>query len=372
MKTDSHAGFRLDHGLQVYFEAYPAGRRELDYRALDFQAYPSGAAILHDGQFHVVDRSNPLSTAFDPLLSAKDKLLVVELTRDCMGMTEHQIWLTPDKATQLGLRQYGFSPDFLDRFARPFFGGIFMDRSLSVSWRMFLFVWKMLSEGRTMVPAKGIGAIPIQLALELPEDSIRLSAGVTSIAGNSVTLDSGEQIKARAVVVATEAFEAAQLTGLKTIEGSVGQTCLYFEVPEIPHDEDHIMLTSEPSLVQMVTPVSNVVSEAAPSGRHLVSATILGQDERDDNTLADAVRQDLAAWFPVEGWKLLKVFRLPYCQFAQPPSFNNELPGNTPGRNGVYFAGEFTRYSSINGALESGFLCSQLVMEDLGVAPISA
>ncbi len=372
MKTDPHAGFRLDHGLQVYFEAYPAGRRELDYRTLDFQAYPPGAAILHDGEFHVVDRSNPLSTAFDSLLSAKDKLLVVELTRDCMGMTEHQIWLTPDKATQLALRQYGFSNEFLDRFVRPFLGGIFMDRSLSVSWRMFLFVWKMLSEGRTVVPAKGIGAIPVQLALELPEDSIRLGAAVASTTGDSITLESGEKLRARAVVVATEAFEAESLTGFQTVKGGVGQTCLYFEVPQIPRGEDHIMLTSELGLVQMVTPVSNVVPDAAPYGRHLVSATILGQDARDDGDLADAVRQDLSAWFPVEGWKLLKVFRLPYCQFAQPPGFNNELPGNTPGRNGVYFAGEFTRYSSINGALESGSLCSQLVMEDLGVAPISA
>lgn len=367
LKTDSHAGFRLDHGLQVYFEAYPAGKRELDYGALDFRAFPPGAMIRHAGEFHTIDRSNPISTAFDALLPAKDKFLVLEFTRDTMGMTDHQIWHAPDKTAQLALRQYGFSPEFLDRFVRPFFGGIFMDRSLSVSWRMFLFVWKMLAEGRTVVPAKGISSIPIQIALDLPEDSIRLNSAVAELDGNGVRLESGEKIEARAVIVATEADNAERLTGIHTVEGSVGQTCLYYEVPEMPTETGHILLTDTPGLVQMVTPVSNVAPEMAPAGRRLLSVTVLGQDLRSDEALSAAVLNELSGWFSVEGWSLLKIFRMPYCQFAQRPGFNNELQGNTPGRNGVYFAGEFTQNSSINGALESGYLCAQLVLEDLGL-----
>jgi protoporphyrinogen oxidase len=373
LKTDTFADFRLDHGMQVYFEAYPAGQKELDYGRLDFRAFPPGATIRHCGEFHTVDRSNPIGAAFDALLSARDKMLVVELTRDCLGMTEGQIWQTPDKTAQLALRQNGFSPEFLENFVRPFFGTIFLDRSLSISWRMFLFVWKMLAEGRTVVPAKGIGAIPVQLALDLPEDSIRLNCTAVSVAGDSVTLESGEQISARSVVVATEALEAASLTGLPTVGGSVGETCLYFETPQPPNESGHIILTSEPGLVQMVTPVSEVVPESAPPGRNLVSVTILGQDSRCDDELSSVVLEELGGWLPVEAWNLLKVFRLPYCQFVEPPGFNTQLPSNTPGRNGVYFAGEFTRNSSINGALESGAECAQLILEDLGViARISA
>lgn len=370
LKTDTFADFRLDHGMQVYFEAYPAGQRELDYSRLDLRPFPAGAMVRHRGEFHTVDRSNPISTAFDALLSAADKLLVIELTRDCLGMTEMQIWQTPDKTAQLALRQYGFSPEFLENFVRPFFGTIFLDRSLSISWRMFLFIWKMLAAGRTVVPAKGIGAIPVQLALDLPEDSIRLNCTAASVDGDSVTLEGGEMIGARSVVVATEAFEAASLTGLATVGGGVGETCLYYETPQAPNESGHIILTSEPGLVQMVTPVSVVVPEAGPVGRNLVSVTILGQDARSDGELSSAVLDELSGWLPVEAWKLLKVFRLPYCQFAEPPGFNTQLPSNTPGRNGVYFAGEFTRNSSINGALESGAECARLILEDLGVSAL--
>jgi len=372
LKTDVVDGFHLDHGLQVYFEAYPAGERELSYPDLDFRAYPSGAMIWHEGAFHPVDRSNPIATAMDGMLSLSDKALVFEFTRDCLSLSLPELWRSSDKSTQLALRQYGFSPQFLDRFVRPFFGGIFMDRSLSVSWRMFQFVWKMLAEGRAVVPAQGIAAIPAQIAADLSPETIRLGAKVKSITGDEVTLESGERFKARSVVVATEAPEAQRLTDFHTPEGSVGQTCLYFEVPEIPLDSEAIILTAEPGLIQMITPTSNVAPECAPPGRHLLSVTVLGQTEVGDTELAGLIVDEAARWFPVTDWELLRVFRLPYCQFAQPPGFNDHLPSNTPGKNGVYFAGEFTRNSSINGAFESGRVCAQLLLEDLGVVtPVS-
>src|SRR5437588_840244 len=69
----------------------------------------------------------------------------------------------------------GFSSEFIHRFFRPFFGGILLDGELKSSSRMFEFVFKMLSEGDTAVPAQGMGAIPAQLASHLPPDSIRLN-----------------------------------------------------------------------------------------------------------------------------------------------------------------------------------------------------
>ena len=371
LKTDVIDGFTLDHGLQVYFEAYAAGRAELDYPALDFRAYPSGALIRHGGVFHPVDRGNPIGTVLDPLISLRDKLLVFEFTRDTLGMTVAQIWRTPDKSTHLALRQYGFSPEFLDRFVRPFFGGIFLDRSLAFSWRMFLFIWKMLAEGRTVVPAAGIQAIPEQIAATLPKGSIQLGTRVKNVSKGSIETELGK-ISALAVVIATDSPEAGRLSGLPAPEEGLGQTCLYFEVPAIPVDAQAIMLTAEPGLVQMITPVSNVVPETAPVGKHLLSVTILGQVPLSDEDLKVEVLDELATWFPVLDWRLLKVYRLPFCQFAQPPGFNDHLPSNTPGKDGVYFAGEFTRNSSINGAFESGRQCARLVLEDLGVrAPVT-
>ena len=66
----------------------------------------------------------------------------------------------------------------IDRFFRPFLGGVFLERDLVTSSRMFRFVFRMLIEGATAVPARGMGAIPAQLAALLPADAVRLNTAV--------------------------------------------------------------------------------------------------------------------------------------------------------------------------------------------------
>ena len=64
----------------------------------------------------------------------------------------------------------------IDRFFRPFLGGIFFDTGLSVTSRLFQFVMRMLATGSNCLPAAGIGAVADQLAARLPPESIRTGA----------------------------------------------------------------------------------------------------------------------------------------------------------------------------------------------------
>ena len=63
----------------------------------------------------------------------------------------------------------------IDRFFRPFFGGIFFDNDLGVSSRLFEFVMKMLANGENTLPEKGIGEIARQLASGLPPHTLQFS-----------------------------------------------------------------------------------------------------------------------------------------------------------------------------------------------------
>ena len=67
----------------------------------------------------------------------------------------------------------GFSEAIIDRFFRPFLGGIFFDTGLSVTSRLFQFVMRMLATGSNCLPAGGIGAVAEQLAAQLPPGSVR-------------------------------------------------------------------------------------------------------------------------------------------------------------------------------------------------------
>jgi phytoene dehydrogenase-like protein len=129
-----------------------------------------------------------------------------------------------DESSEQYLLRLGFAEGgFIDTFARPFYGGIFLDRSLATSARMLQFVFKMLATGETILPAEGMQSIPEQLAAALPEGAVRCKAHVSVLLLSEgkvrgVRLASGETIEADQVVVATEGPMAAKLTGMSLPE----------------------------------------------------------------------------------------------------------------------------------------------------------
>ncbi len=75
----------------------------------------------------------------------------------------------------------GFSDSITAKFFRPFMGGIFFDRSLGTSSRLFEFVMRMLATGSNCLPVAGIGAVATQLAGRLPADAVRTNAQVEKV-----------------------------------------------------------------------------------------------------------------------------------------------------------------------------------------------
>jgi len=90
----------------------------------------------------------------------------------------------------------GFSEQIMERFFRPFFGGIFLEQELSTPAAMFRFIFKMFGAGAAALPAGGIEAIARQLADKLTTTEIRLNTAVQSVAGQVVTLTDGTELTA--------------------------------------------------------------------------------------------------------------------------------------------------------------------------------
>jgi len=96
----------------------------------------------------------------------------------------------------------------------------------------------------------------------------------------------------------------------------------------------------------------------------LYSATFLGEQDADDEDLAADVYDALTSWYPAAGFdalELLRTDRVPLAQFAQPPGFRDSLPDPDAPAGPVALAGDYTRWSSIQGALESGRVAAQLL-----------
>lgn len=183
MRTDEVDGFLLDRGFQVFLSAYPEARRILDLEALDLRPFRAGALVMRGGRRRrLMDVFRCprylLETAMQPIGTVWDKLLVAKLRHWVRRSSVDDIAARDDRATEDYLRDYGFSEGMIDGFFRPFYGGIFLERELRTSSRMFEFTFKMFAEGSATLPAGGMSAIPRQLAARLPRGSIRLNTRV--------------------------------------------------------------------------------------------------------------------------------------------------------------------------------------------------
>lgn len=357
VRTDLVDGYRLDRGFQVYFTAYPNARTWIDEKALSWAAFEPGAKIWHKGKWHLVHQRAPLAMAVSTFLSISDKIKLLSWSADLSQKSYEELWHEPDTTAQESLIQYGFSDHFLERFARPFFGGIFLDRSLGVSSQMFRFVWKALQSGRTVVPIGGMQMLAEAIARPLPERAVRLRTPVAKVHSEGVTLQDGESIEAEAIVVATGQRAAKSLLPqLPEPEAMKGSCCLYFACDVPPIDRPILHLdASGLGMVNHVVPVSIVDPSAAPDGGHLISATVLNAFPKSGN-LAEDVRYELSQWFPkakVHGWRHLWTYSIEEAQLAQSPGFRGNAPSVRQGDR-IFLTGEWTTYSSIDGAILSG------------------
>ena len=233
VRTDRVSGFLLDRGFQVLQTAYPEAQRVLDYTRLDLRAFFPGALIrMDEHSYRVADPIRKPLEAFEALFSPigtmTDKFRLLALRQRLHKESIDSIFNREERTTLDVLQHAGFSPSIVATFFRPFLRGIFLEKGLKTSSRMFEFVYKMLCDGNAALPAQGMGAIPDQLASSLPLESIRLKCRVVSVSPSAATLESGEQLRARAVVVATEGPEACRLIpGLERVT-SCSTTCMYF------------------------------------------------------------------------------------------------------------------------------------------------
>src|SRR3954451_18829082 len=219
VRTDTVDGFLLDRGFQVLLTAYPEPHHQLRVDKLDLQRFDPGALVRVDGRFHRV--SNPIrrprlawSTAVAPIGTIADKVRFGVLAVDLMRTPPRELMRRTDGSTVDALRARGFSDRMIQRVWRPLFGGIQLDPELEVSSRRFELILAMLIEGDAAVPARGMGAIPAQLAAELPSGTIELSTAVSAITDAGVELEDARVVEGRAVVVATDGPAAARLLRL--------------------------------------------------------------------------------------------------------------------------------------------------------------
>lgn len=367
VRTDIVDGFQLDRGFQVMLTAYPELKSQVDMRALDLRPFDPGALVWLNGKGHAV--SDPFrkpqtlaTTAFAPIGGVFDKARIVLLRARIMRRKPALLLGGQDVSTDVALRAFGFSTKIINRFFRPLFGGIQLDPHLATSRRMFDVIFRSLSEGQSVLPSRGMQALPQQMASRLAEGTIHLNTIVSSIDGTKVTLDSGESITARAVVVATDGPTASSLLGIPMVESrKVG--CVYFSADIPPTRSKLVVLDGTGNgPVLNVAVLSNVAPSYAPADKHLIVAALPGITDGDLEAMS---RQQLRSWWgpQVDGWKHLRTYIINHGGPEQKPPFSPKQRVDLG--NGQFVCGDHRDTGSLQGAMFSGRRCGEAVVRSL-------
>ncbi|NBQ57160.1 MAG: FAD-dependent oxidoreductase [Opitutaceae bacterium] len=359
VRTDIVEGFRLDRGFQVFLTAYPTARVWLDYEQLQLRDFAAGSRVHCDGAMHEVsdpwrDPGAWWATLRAPVGSLADKVRIATLRRAARRGSLAELWARPETTALAALRAHGFSERMIERFLRPWFGGIFLDRELETSSRMLEFVFRMFAEGRAALPAAGMQAIPDQLAAGLPTGTVRLGARVARVEPGALFLDSGERIAARHIVVATENAGGAALLPEVAVPKWRATTTIYFAAAKSPLCAPMLVLNGEGrGYVNNLVVLSDVSPSYAPAGQALVAVSVLGEPALEERALVERVREELRAWFgaKVTDWRWLRSYRLPRALPARTPLVRVQPVEVRPR---VWIAGDGRSSASIQGAMESG------------------
>ncbi|GAB2545038.1 NAD(P)/FAD-dependent oxidoreductase [Spirosoma aerophilum] len=380
VRTDVVDGFRLDRGFQILLTAYPECQRILNYSALDLKSFRSGALIHQEAEPKWMSLLNPFQeplsafrTLVSPIGTFSDKLLIVELLRRTQELPINELFRQTPTTTLAFLHEMGFSDQIIERFFRPFFGGVFLEDALTTSSNFFEFCFRMFFVGEAAIPAMGMEAIPKQLASRLAPSQIRLQTAVNKVDGNTVHLSSGETLTGSAVVLAVDAAQAARLLGrpLPPELAFNHTTCTYFAVrsdqfTNSASQEKLLLLnTHRSSAVHNLAILSDVAPSYAPAGQTLISVSTQGLVMFDEVELTRKIKLELSSWFgdDVQLWRHLRTYHIPHAL----PAYNPELAGNDTRRqplqlsDNLYQCGDHMTYPSLNAAMQTGREVAEMV-----------
>lgn len=410
--TDEVDGHLLDRGFQVFLSAYPEARPTLDLAALDMRAFAPGASVFRGGRWRRI--AHPLKrpvAAVGSLLSGAvtigDALRLLPVARRAARgqvrptdasargepvpgesgdpLVRHatgKVPLVPTAAD--ALREWGVSERLVQSFFRPFFGGVFLDRSLSSDRRSFEFRLAMFARGDTVVPSRGMGQIPRQMAAGLDGSRMRMRCPVASLAkvdGLWNASGSWGACSGRTAVVAADGESARTLVRDLPAREWCETATLHYSFPCAGAPQQclapWLMLDGDGAgPVNHAAAMSAVSAGYAPAGRALLGASVVDAHALagDDDELDAAVRAQMSAWFPAHAprtWRLLRVDRIRRALPRQHPADLARRGGVDRG-DGLFVCGDHVGDGSINGAMQSGRLAAELALARSSARPGAA
>ncbi len=350
-------GFLTDVGFQVLLNSYPEVQKFVDLSLLKLKTFNSGA-LVYDGQelellANPVAHPSSLISAFSvKSMTTKDRALVVKLIIDCQF--QRSDFPTGAQSTSTFLKEFGFSENFIELFWRPFLTGVFLDPELETGSLFFKFLMRCFSVGQVSVPENGMAELPLQMAKQLPKDYFLLNQKVKSYGADHVILENGERLSCKKLICAFDPETVK--TSAESNDRQV--TTHYFTGENLQQTGWGKWLVLVPRKLGMGIDhfcLMSSVSEKYGNGMPLLSASVVGQKEV-------SVQQAIQELNKIAKRDLKLELVISHIVHKALPKVGQATRGFEI-KNDVIFCGDRWTSPSINGALKSGRLAAEFILQ---------
>ena len=344
--SDHIDGYICDRGFQLINSKYPA-LMELDViDEIDFIPAPRVIEVsMGTERIALGDpRKAPFSALHRGTGSLNEK---VNFARFIFSK------LKGEQSLGQALRKAGCGTTY-ERVLRPFLQGVFLADPDKVDAHYGQIVIRSFVTGSPGVPKFGVGQLSQALASRITD--LQLNVRAERIVGNTVQTSAGE-FAARDVLIATDATTATQLLELGEVCRMQGCVTWYHATDQNPSGTGRLLIDGQkrgPVFNSLV--ISDISKAYAPNGMNLISSTT------ELGTTDSEVRRHLSTMWGVEtrDWQLIAKYEIPSALPLH--EIGKALTQPTKISDHLYVAGDHRTVPSQQGALFSGSLAAQLIL----------
>ena len=343
--SDVIDGFTCDRGFQLINSKYPA-LQDLDViKEIEFIAAPRVIEVaLGDGRHAIGDpRKAPFTVLDRATGSIPEKLALLRF-----------IASKPKPGKSIGQALRGTGSTY-DRVLRPFLQGVFLTDPDNVDALYGHSIIKSFVNGQPGVPRKGVGQLAKALSSRI--NPITFNTQVDRIE-ETIAYTSNGKYSAEKILVATDATTATQLLGLPEVPRMAGCITWYHASGNNPSGTGRLVVEgSNRGPVINTVVMSDISKDYAPAGQNLISTTTdLSATESD-------VRRHLSTMWQTSthDWQLIAKYEIPAALPVQ--SVGRLLSQSMKISERHYVAGDHRTVPSQQGALFSGRLAAQLILD---------
>lgn len=377
IRTDVVDGFRCDRGFQVLNPAYPELPRAIDIEQLGLQPFGAGVMVRRDEDSAVWVHPLRAPGRVPAMLSAggitpRDVVALARWATPALRPKKLKTQHYSDLSLSAALDRAGMRGE-VRRVVDRFLAGVLLDASGASSNAFALLLARMFALGVPALPAAGMQALPEQLAARI-DGRIAFGHRVVRIEPSTgKVFGDGVGIRARHVVVATDAVATASLTTESAPQMHGVVTDWWATDQPVPGPP---MLRVD-ARRNVTGPVLNtaVISAAAPTyappGQHLIAASALL--DRDGTVPHETVMREHAADIlhaDQRGWRSVIRHVVPHALPAQPVPLTVRRPIRTTA--GVWLCGDHRDTASIQGALVSGRRTAEAILQNIAGARVTS